>query len=369
MVNVSAKIKLYPTPEQELILRETMLGYAEVCNHVSKWVFENGAKKLPKATEVNAALYHGIRAWTKITSGHVQNTFRTVLARYKTNKSNGHEFSQVEFRYECDLVWNRDYALFDDGVFSIATTQGRQKMSFEVKGMEKYFDKTWKFGGAKIVNKFGKWFLHVGMGKEFEESPIENVMGIDLGINHIATTYDSNGKTKFYRGGEVKDYRGKKKALRRQLQIKQTPSARKRIKKIGNRESGYVKDVNHRITKTLVSQAPKGTLFVLEDLTGIRNATEKVRTKHRYVSVSWAFFEFRKMLEYKAKMYGHKVVCVSPKYTSQDCPKCGHREKSNRDKANHRFCCKKCQYKSNDDRIGAMNLFWKGIEHLREQGA
>ena len=74
-------------------------------------------------------------------------------------------------------------------------------------------------------------------------------------------------------------------------------------------------------------------MFVLEDLTGVRSATEKVRVKNRYVSVSWAFYQFRQMLEYKAELNGQKVIVVDPKYTSQTCPKCGNIEKANRNKS------------------------------------
>ncbi|HEG0992745.1 TPA: transposase, partial [Campylobacter jejuni] len=49
---------------------------------------------------------------------------------------------------------------------------------------------------------------------------------------------------------------------------------------------------------------------------------------------------------------------------SQTCPKCGHVEKANRNKKLHLFKCKNCQYESNDDRVGAMNLHRKGIEHI-----
>ena len=74
--------------------------------------------------------------------------------------------------------------------------------------------------------------------------------------------------------------------------------------------------------------------------------------------------DFRQKLEYKAKLHGQKVLIVSPKYTSQTCPKCGHVERQNRDRKTHTFCCKTCHYSSNDDRIGAMNLYRKGIEYL-----
>ncbi len=71
---------------------------------------------------------------------------------------------------------------------------------------------------------------------------------------------------------------------------------------------------------------------MLEDLTGVRAATEKVRVKNRYVTVSWAFHQFREMLEYKAEMNGQQVIAVNPNYTSQTCPKCAHTEQANRNK-------------------------------------
>ena len=125
-------------------------------------------------------------------------------------------------------------------------------------------------------------------------------------------------------------------------------------------------DVNHQITKALVTSHPKGTVFVLEDLTGIRQVTEKVKLEHRYVQVSWAFYQFRQMLEYKAKQYGHTVLIVDAAHTSQTCPKCGNVHKSNRYKKEHRFECRACHYKSNDDRVGAMNIHRRGIEKISE---
>ena len=109
---------------------------------------------------------------------------------------------------------------------------------------------------------------------------------------------------------------------------------------------------------------PDGTLFVIEDLTGIRSVTENVKVKDRYVSVSWSYYDLEQKLSYKALKHQQLVEKVNPAYTSQTCPKCGHTEKTNRNKKIHLFCCKNCAYKSNDDRIGAMNLHRMGIELL-----
>lgn len=125
-------------------------------------------------------------------------------------------------------------------------------------------------------------------------------------------------------------------------------------------------DINHQISKALVESNPKGTLHVIEDLSGIRSATERIRVKDRYVLVSWSYYDLEKKLTYKALEHGQKVIKVDPRYTSQTCPKCGHIESANRNKAKHLFCCKNCGYSSNDDCIGAMNLYRMGIEYLVE---
>lgn len=195
-------------------------------------------------------------------------------------------------------------------------------------------------------------------------SEVSNVVGIDRGIRFIATTYDSNGKTNFYDGNIIKQKRGHYKALRKELQQVRTPSSRRRIKAIGHRENRWMQNVNHCVSKALVESNPNGTLFVIEDLTGIRSATEKVFVKDRYISVSWTYFDLEQKLTYKALKHHQLVKKVNPAYTSQTCPKCGHTEKANRNKKIHLFTCRNCGYQSNDDRIGAMNLYRMGINLL-----
>ena len=365
-LTITAKIKMTPTTEQVELLEETLLAYRKGCNFVSRIVFES--KNLVQAS-LHRVTYDVLRSSYHLRSQMAQSVMKTVIARYKTNQSNGHDWSMVQFKKpEYDLVWNRDYSLAQQ-VFSINTLQGRVKVPFETKGMEQYFDGSWSFGTAKLVYKYKKWFLHIPMTKEVQEATdygMKQVVGIDFGINFVAASYDSQGNTSFFNGRTIKHKRARYKAIRKQLQRKQTPSARKRLKEIGSRENRWMTDVNHCVSKALVSKYGANTLFVIEDLTGIRGATERVRVKDRYVSVSWSFFQLRQLLEYKASMKQAKVIAVDPAYTSQTCPKCGHTEKANRNKKKHIFCCKTCRYTSNDDRIGAMNLQRKGIEYIVE---
>lgn len=365
-ITITAKIKIKPTEDQVSQLNETMIAYRQGCNFVSRIVFESVDLKQASLHKVT---YGALRTQYGLRSQMAQSVMKTVIARYKTNKSNGYEWSLVTFkRLEYDLVWNRDYSLSKE-VFSLNTVEGRIKVPYESKGMEQYFESEWSFGTAKLVNKYGKWFLHIPMTKEVEDVldyNINNVVGVDLGINFVATTYDSQDSTLFFNGRPIKHKRSKYKFLRKQLQQLGTASSRRKLKRIGQRESRWMTDVNHQISKALVDHYGSNTMFVIEDLSGVRNATEMVRVKDRYVTVSWSFFEFRQMLVYKAVMSGSKVLTVDPRYTSQTCPKCGHTEKANRDKTKHVFCCKNCCYTSNDDRVGAMNLHRKGIEYIAE---
>lgn len=363
---ITAKLQILVNPSDKQILCDTMKAYSDACNYVSDYIYNT--HNLSRYS-VQENTYYQVREVFGLRSQMAVSCVRTVIAKYKTILENQNEWIKPVFRLpQLDLVWNRDYSLnTKNDIFSVNTLNGRIKVEFYKNGFDQYFANGCKFGTAKLVFKHGKFFLHIPVTYEIDElamSEVSNVVGIDRGIRFIATTYDSKGKTNFYNGNTIKQKRGHYKALRKELQQVRTPSSRRRIKAIGQRENRWMQDVNHCISKALVESNPNGTLFVLEDLTGIRSATEKVLVKDRYVNVSWSYYDLEQKLIYKALKNHQLVEKVNPAYTSQTCPKCGHTEKANRDKHNHLFCCKACGYKSNDDRIGAMNLYRMGINLL-----
>ena len=366
-MTVTAKVQILVTSDSKVLLDETMSVYSDACNYVSDYVFQTHDLK---QFSLNKVLYSTLRKRFGLKSQMAQSVFKTVIARYKTILENQNKWIRPNFKkLQYDLVWNRDYSLTQN-CFSVNTLNGRVKLPYFAEGMSKYFDHTiYKFGTAKLVNKHGKYFLHIPVTYDIEESNISdicNVVGIDRGINFVVATYDSKHKTGFVSGKAVKQKRAHYSRLRRELQMRQTPSARRRLRAIGQRENRWMQDVNHQISKALVENNPKHTLFVLEDLSGVRNVTERVKTKDRYVSVSWSFYDLEQKLIYKAKQNQSTVIKVDPRYTSQCCPVCGHIERANRNKKIHLFTCKNCGYKSNDDRIGAMNLYRMGIGYLEE---
>jgi len=331
------------------------------------------------------------RQESSLNSQMVQSTFRTVVARYKAvqeqlkqhpycYKNEEDKWVQVsrdlnwlvkpiQFRRpQADLVRHSNYS-FVEGMqqISITTLDKRTKLGFTSKGFEKYFTDDWKLGTARLVHNQGKWFLHIGIMKEvsdFDTKDSPQIVGIDRGLRFLATTFDNEGKTLFFDGQKILRKRKKFLEIRRQLQSKGTKSAKKKLKRLAQRENRWMTDVNHWLAKTLVAVYGSHTLFVLEDLTNVTFNTDDLPKSLRNSHRSWAFFQLESFLTYKAQAIQSAVVKVNPAFTSQRCPKCGMIEKNNRHHETHEYWCAQCQYRCNDDRLGAMNIAMLGQDWL-----
>lgn len=217
-LTITAKVRIYPNDEQVNLLQATIQQIRNALNCVSHYIYHNNCLAQRK---IHDDLYYHLRKTFNLKSQMAQSVIKTAIAKYKSAKSNGNNFSLIKFKKpEYDLVWNRDYFL-NKQQFSINTLDGRIYIAYETKSMEKYFDGTYTFGTAKLVYKHGKYFLHIPVTKDYIESnlsDISKVVGVDLGINFLATTYNSKGKTTFYNGKEVKSKRVKYKSLRKELQ-------------------------------------------------------------------------------------------------------------------------------------------------------
>lgn len=381
-LTLTIRVKLATSEHESKELASLCDNYTSCCNDVSDWIGEHHTLSQKK---INEAVYHPLRDKYGLLAQMTQSSIRRVIASYKAihsrmerrneGKPKGRRTACYSVKPEyssagVDLLWNRDYSYSPKTeTFSLPVMNGRIRVKAQWKGTPDEY-RTARFGTARLVSKRGKWYLLIPIAIPVPDptSSPKTIVGVDLGIRMLATSYDGKN-TLFQRGGEVKNKRGKYKRLRQQLQKRGTRSARRRLKTIGDRENRWMTDVNHQASKALVNHYDRDTMFVLEDLTGIRNATERVRIKDRYVQVSWSFYQFRQMVEYKAKKNGQTVLFVDPSYTSQTCPKCGKIRKANRDKKRHLYVCRNCGYRSNDDRIAAMNLRHKGYDLLNSQYA
>ena len=360
-------VRVDTSPDQYRLLSDTCAAYIDCCNMISKVAWEH---KVLGQKMLHQLVYRRLRDEYRVKSQMAQSSIIRVIGNYRTIKEmHGSPWaaSRPEYRSSgYDLVWNRDYSILKDGRLSINALNGRIKLPVDWSHVPEEY-RHGKFGTARILNKSGKWLLLIPSTVELPDpAQPQQVVGVDMGVRFLATTYDSDGRTVFYDGREVKRKREHYKKLRASLQKKGTRSARRRLRNIGKRENRWMRDVNHQVSKALVSRQSKPTLFALENLEGVRNATERVRKSDRYVQVSWAFYQLRQMIEYKAAKAGHSVIAVGPRYTSQTCPTCGLVRRANRRKKTHEYHCSNCGYRSNDDRVAAMNIQRLGYQSIVE---
>ena len=384
------KLHIHVDKAADILFKEMTEAYRSACNSVSAYVFDNGFEM--NSSKLSRVLYHEVRGRHGLKSQLAQSVFKTVTARYKTVKE---QLYRKPYRYldeegdrqcitrtlewlmkpvrfsrpQADLVRDRDYSFVQGRTrLSINTLDKRIRATFDVpECFEEYFDGSWSFGTARLVSLKGEWYLHIPMTKRaadtFDPSKPGHVVGLDRGLRFLYTSYDETGKTVFANGKDILDKRERFLKVRAELQKKGTRSAKRRLKAISGRENRWMSDVNHQLTKTLVSRYGSDTLFVIEDLSGV-SFDEKILSRRdasgRRDVRSWAFFQFEQFLAYKAKASGSGVLKVSAEYTSQRCPRCGRIRRGNRDHRNHLYVCDSCGYRSNDDRVGAMNIYTLG---------
>lgn len=367
-ITLTYALLLQPSPEQSDLLERTCTAYLNACDLVSRTA---RARRTLSQKELNRLTYRENRTRHRLGAQMAQSAIIRVIGNYRTIKENqGSPWATRKApRYTSagyDLVWNRDYSILKDGRFSVNTLDGRIKLPVDWTHVPETC-RQGRYGTARLMRRNGKWLLNIPITMIIPDAATpQNIMGVDLGMRFLAVTYGSHGHTTFFNGKEVTQKRAQYQALRTQLQKRHTRSARKRLNSIGHRENRWMRDINHQVAKALVNQCQQPTLIVLEDLTGIRRTTEQVRKSRRYVQVSWAFFQLRQLIEYKAGLNGHTVVLIDPAYTSQACPICGQIRKANRKKTRHEYVCANCGYHSNDDRVAAMNIRQRGYQTVLE---
>jgi len=139
------------------------------------------------------------------------------------------------------------------------------------------------------------------------------------------------------------------------LQKVNTKNAKRRLRKNAGRERRFQQDANHCISKALMKKAVVSRKAIaLEDLSGIQERTT-VRREFRYERHSWAFFQLRQFITYKAAWAGVPLYLVDPRNTSRTCSACGHCEKANR-KSQAEFLCQRCGFAANADSNAALNI-------------
>jgi IS605 OrfB family transposase len=348
------KIKIITDDFQYRALLGTMNMFNVIQNEISSMAFE---QKEFRNYHVHKLSYRSIKEkYSNYSSQLIIRAIDNVACSYK-NKGVHTKFAHG-FKKTSAVVYDERILTIYDDTISIWTVEGRlKKIPIIVHNRELF---NLRKGQCDLVLSNGQFYLMCTIDvPESELTESKDVIGVDLGINKIATVSDGT----VYSGDQIKKKRLQYHDHRSRLQKCGTRSAHRRIKSVGKRESRFRKDVNHCISKELVEKA-KGTscALALEELKGINSRTT-VRKSQRNERLSWSFYQLRSFIEYKAKEAGVQVLIVPSPYTSQTCSDCGHCEKKNR-RNQSEFSCLSCGFSMNADLNASKNIRNLGLQSI-----
>ena len=349
-------VKLVPAPDQHAALLRTVEAFNAACNAIADVAFEH---RMANKIELQKLVYYDIRQRFGLSSQMAIRAIAKVAEAYKRDKN-----LKPSFRPHGAMIYDERISNFPtaDRV-SLLTLDGRVLVSFRfgtyAEGM---LQRTRGQCDLLYRKRSDTFFLAITVdAPEPTPADAEDYLGVDLGVITLAAT--SDGEFLNHSAGpqhaHINQVRARFSRFRQKLQKKGTKSAKRLIRKSGGREKRFARDINHCLSKAIVSTA-KGTQrgIALEDLKGIRERAGKtVRKRQRSVLHSWAFFQLRAFIAYKAALAGVRVVYVDPAYTSQTCSRCGHCERANR-KSQARFLCQNplCGFSAHADLNAAVNI-------------
>jgi putative transposase len=393
---ITAKLKLNTTMEQFQALRQTQLAYRDALNAVSHYAFEHG--KTSRVTTLHQGVYAQLRTHYRLPSQLACSVERQVAATYKglwtkllKNAEHRHK-KRTKKRFKgldkpptyssptVQYTYERDYTFRRNQQVSIGTLNGRVAIPYQ--GYDEHtalIRHGATIGDAKLWYDKPKktFYLLVSLeidGPKPTYEQLNEVVGVDVGIRYLAVTSPSIGKAIFHPGKRVRHQANHYARLRKRLQKKGTRGAKRRLKRIEQRERRLKLQANHSIAKQIIKQHPQA-LIGLEQLTDIRERTRRRKRKRKkhgkgYERVSpkarkanrvysqWSFAELHALLSYKATLAGSRAIKVDADYTSQTCPMCGYRSEENRPQKGLLFVCHnpECRYRLHADLVGARNV-------------
>lgn len=296
-VTLTTSVKLELNSVEKRTLLSEMRKYIAGVNAVVALAQSGVSIKKFSSKDVDAELPSAIR-------GQIARNARSVLATHKKRvkkvKSKQAFFEKIGklhrplkeprvpvLRLPVLLVNNQNFKLDlerNEISFPMWVNGESRQVSFRAHFVERHREiltKTSHLGTLRIVRKGDELFAQIGYEVEtpevekvnfstISEDSIPLVMGVDLGVKCPAVAYVNDGTVRFFGNGRQNQFKRRKfYARRKKLQKAKKLRA---IKRISNKETRFMRDVDHKISRAIVNEAVKRGVKViaLEELDGIR---------------------------------------------------------------------------------------------------
>lgn len=367
MLNRVYQYRLYPTKNQETILRDTL----EYCRYIynetlslRKKEWEENKKSLSlfdtnkyltewkRQKPILNTIYAQVLQEVQV---RVDLAFKAFFRRVKRGEKPGYPRFKGFGRYDSITYTQIGFKLQEQGIVKISKIGDiKIKQHRKLEGSIK----------RVCLKRHGnnKWFISFIC--EIDQDVIsikegERSIGIDMGLDYFII--QSNGQKKenprFYRKSE----KSLKKAHNRFSNTKKGSFERIRklkvLKRVYEKISNKRKDYSHKACNSLIRGYE---IICIEDL-NIKNMYFHKGINKSINDIAWNMFF--KMLEYKAESAGVQLVKVNPRNTSKTCSKCGI-IKDQLGLEERIYYCLWCGNEIDRDENSAINILRLGLQSI-----
>ena len=368
------RYRLYPTPEQEALFRQTVGS----CRFVYNLCLEQRRLEWHRSNPRRLTAYDQIKEipalkdeapWLRDVPNHpLQQAVVDLDKAFKNFFDGRASFPQFRKRGDRDSFRYPDPKQFKVAVERVFLPKAGWVAWVQHRPLEG------KPKTATVSREAECWYVSIQCEIEVAE-PAPNLgpaVGIDMGIAKPIVL--STGEAIML--PRTSDKERRKLATLQQRLARRTKGSRNRRKaqmavaRFQAKLARQRKDAAHKATTKI---AKNHGLIVVEDLK-VRNMTasaagtveEPGRNVRQKAGLNRSMLDvapsqIRQMLEYKAAWYGSRLVAVSAAYTSQRCSVCGHVHKDNR-RTQAEFLCLKCGHAENADVNAAKNILSLGLK-------